>query len=140
MKIESRIGKSEFPAEKVFTFISDFRNFNNFIPVEQISDWTAEKDHCSFRMDLIGTVKLLIVEKEENALIKISSDPSAGQYNFNLWIQLKSVSVKDTRIKITIEPLLSAFMLPMVKKPLKSFVDSLVDEIEKFNFATTDPA
>ena len=132
MKIESKAGRSEYPASALYNFISDFRNFNNFIPQDKVSEWTAEEEKCSFRMDLLGRMALTIVEKESPKLVKISSDPSVSQYNFNLWIQFKEAGEKDTRLRITIEPQLNQVMLSMVKGHLKSFIDSLVDEIEKF--------
>jgi hypothetical protein len=132
MKIESKTGRSEYPAATLYDFIADFRNFNNFIPQDKISGWEAGPDQCSFRMDLLGKVALSIVEKDPHKLVKISSDPAVSQYNFNLWFQLKEVRPNDTRMRITIEPLLNKVMLTMVKSHLKNFVDSLVDEIENF--------
>jgi hypothetical protein len=83
-------------------------------------------------MDLLGKVALSIVEKTPHQLVKVSSDPSVSQYNFNLWIQLKEVQPGDTRLRITIEPLINKVMLGLVKSHLKNFVDSLIDEIETF--------
>ena len=134
MKIESKIGQSAYPSSTIYTFVSDFRNFNKFIPENKVSNWQAETDNCSFTMDLLGKLSLNIVERLPDKMIKISSDPKFSQYNFNLWIQLKEVAEDDTRIKVTIEPLLTQIMLTMVKGPLKSFVDSLVDEMEKFEY------
>ena len=132
MKIESKTGRSEYPASKLYNFIADFRNFNNFIPQDKVSDWEADTDQCSFKMDLLGKVALSIIEKEPNKLVKIVSDPSVSQYNFNLWVQFREMEPNDTRIRITIEPLINKVMLTMVKSHLKNFVDSLVDEIETF--------
>ncbi|MEX0981461.1 MAG: hypothetical protein WD577_14410 [Bacteroidales bacterium] len=134
MKIESKTGKAAYPASNIYGFIADFRNFDNFIPADKVSDWQAETDHCSFRIDMLGKVRLTIHEKEEGKLVKIISDPTVSQYNFNLWIQFKEVAENDTRIKVTIEPLINQVLKAMVKSPLKSFVDSLIDEIEKFEF------
>ncbi len=134
MRIESKTGCSTNPVSIVYSFISDFRNFNNFIPADKISDWKAEKDHCIFRLDMLGKFKLDIIEKKENKLVKVTSDPKNSQYNFNLWIQLKELDENDTRIKITIEPLINQFLSSMVKSPLKKFADSLIEEIERFEF------
>ncbi|MFC2090329.1 hypothetical protein ACFLT1_06090 [Bacteroidota bacterium] len=136
MKIESKIGKSATPVSKVYTFISDFRNFNNFIPADRISNWEADIDTCSFSINLLGKVGLEIIERESNELVKIQSQPEVTSYNFTLWMQFKEADANDTRIKITIEPQLNQVMLSMVKSPLKNFVDSLIDEIEKFDFST----
>ena len=134
MKIESKTGKANYPASKIFGFVADFRNFNNLIPADKISDWQADTDHCSFRIDMLGKVRLTINEKQEGKLVKIISDPEVSQYNFNLWIQFKEVAENDTRIKVTIEPFVNQVLKAMVKSPLKEFIDSLIDEMEKFDF------
>ena len=134
MKIESKTGKAAYPASKIYDFVTDFRNFDNFIPADKVYDWQADTDHCSFRIDMLGKVRLTIDNTEEGKLVKIISDPKVSQYNFNLWIQFKEVAENDTRIKITIEPLINQVLKAMVKSPLKEFVDSLINEIEKFNF------
>lgn len=134
MKIESKIGSSTYSEDRIYKFVSDFRNFNNFIPKEKVSNWEAEPDTCSFTIDILGKVGLKIVERVPSKLIKISSETSISQYNFNLWIQIKSSDFKKSHVKVTIEPLLNKVLVQMVKGQLKQFVDSLIDEIEKFDF------
>jgi hypothetical protein len=67
-------------------------------------------------------------------LVKMSSDPEFSKYQFTIWIQLKKVALDDTRIKITIEPLVNKMLLPMVKIPLKKLADGIVDKMESFDF------
>lgn len=134
MKIESKIGKAESSAELIYNFITDFRNFKNIIPQEKVSEWDADEESCSFKIDTIGKMGMKVFEKEPFKLIKIKSDPSISQYNFTMWIQIKEADTSDSRIKITIEPDINKMLLPMVKSPLKKFIDSLVEKIETFNF------
>lgn len=134
MKIESKIAKSTFSDEEIYTFVTDFRNFKNIIPRERVSDWEADEDSCSFKIDPVGKMGMKVIEKEANKLIKVSSDPAVSQYNFTMWIQIKALEKNDTRIKITIEPEVNKMLLPMIKSPLKQFVDSLVEKIETFDF------
>lgn len=134
MKIESKTGRSAYSANNIYRFISDFRNFNNFIPDDKVSDWQADTDHCSFRINMLGKVRLEIIERDEGKLVKMTSDPKESQYNFTLWVQLVEPVENDTRIKVTIEPLINQILMTMVKTPLKEFVNSLIDEIEKFEF------
>lgn len=136
MKIESKIGRSSYPVSTIYSFISDFRNFNNLIPADRISNWQANEDTCSFSIDMLGKVGLTIIEREPDKLVKIQSQPEVTSYNFTLWMQLKEIATDDTGIKITMEPQLNPAMLAMVKSPLKKFVDSLIDEIESFDFSS----
>ncbi len=135
MKIESKIGKIPNSSETIFTFISNFNNFENFVPTDKVSDFESTGESCSFSVPGMGTAGLKIIEKEPNKLIKISNDEKTS-INFYLWIQLKEVAEQDTRIKITMKPDVNPMMLAMIKNPLKKFVDSLVEKMESFPFGS----
>lgn len=134
MKIESKIGKSSFKDEQIYTFISNFNNFKELLPEGKVSGWESSEDECSFNVDPLGRTGLRIIEKTPFSLVKISSRPEFSKYQFTIWIQLKKVSDSDTRIKVTVEPHVNQMMLPMIKIPLKKFVDTLVKKMESFNF------
>ena len=134
MKIESKIGKSVKSDKQIYDFITDFHNFKDLLPADKVSGWESTRDQCSFQVDPLGRTGLKIVEKEPHSMVKISSDPEFSSYQFTIWIQLKKVAENDTRIKITIEPLVNKMLLPMIRLPLKKFADSLVDKIETYQF------
>ena len=134
MKIESRIGKSAVSDQKIYNFISNFHNFKELLPQDRVSGWESSEEKCSFQVDPLGRTGLMIVGKEPYKLVKMSSDPEFSKYQFTIWIQLKKVSLDDTRIKITIEPLVNKIMLPMVRLPLKKLADGLIDKMESFDF------
>jgi len=134
MKIESRIGKSTQKATDLYHYISDFRNFEKFLPKDQVSEWEASQDQCSFRISNIGKMSIRIVDMEAGKMIKMQSVPEGSSQNFTLWTQLKSMAENDTRIRLTIEPKVNQLLLGMIKPQLKKFVDSLVDRME-----TLDP-
>ena len=134
MKIESKIGKSANSDQQIYNFISNFHNFKDLLPADKVSGWESSEDKCSFQVDPLGRTGLMIIEKEPHTLVKMRSDPEFSSYQFNIWIQIKQAAESDTRIKITIEPQVNKMLLPMIKIPLKKFVDGLVDKIEGFNF------
>jgi len=134
MKIESKIGKSASSDEVIFAFIRNFHNFKDLLPADKVSGWEASEEKCSFQVDPLGRTGLMIVEKKPYSLVKMSSDPEFSKYQFTIWIQLKKVTSDDTRIKITIEPLVNNMLLPMVKGPLKKLANGLVDKMETFDF------
>lgn len=134
MRIESKIGRSAQNDQKIFNFITDFNNFEHLLPEDQVSEWESSGDRCSFRVEPVGRTGLHIVEKTPHSLVKISSLPEFSSYEFTIWIQLKKVADNDTRIKITIEPVVNKMLLPVIRSPLKKFVDGLVDRIETFSF------
>lgn len=132
-KFESRIGKLDTSGEKAFVFLSDFRNFSRFIPADKIKEWEASAEQCKFTVDGIGKAGLKIIEKEPNKLVKISGDGTAG-LEFFFWIQIKEIGENDTRIKLTIKADLNPMMKMVAAKPLKSFVNLMIDKIEECQF------
>ena len=132
-KYESRIGKLNTSGEKAFGFLSDFRNFSRFIPEDKVKEWEASADQCKFTVDGIGKAGLKIIEKEPDKLIKISGDGTAG-LEFYFWIQIKEIEENDTRIKLTIKADLNPMMKMVAAKPLKSFVNLMIDKIEEYTF------
>lgn len=136
MKIESKIGKSTHSDQVIFGFITDFNNFKSLLPEGKVSGWETSGDRCSFQVDPLGRTGLQIIEKSPHALVKYASVPEFSRYQFSIWIQLKRVAENDTRIRITIEPHVNNMLLPMIKGPLKLFVDSLINKMEAFDFAS----
>ncbi len=128
-KIESKIGNLKYPDNKIYDFITDFKNFGQFIPEGQVKNWEASDDACTFSVPAIGDAAMSIIEKEPNKLVKIAGSGS-NAIKFTIWIQLKMIAPDDTRVKVTLEPQMNKMMEMMARKPLKKFLDMLVDRIE----------
>ncbi len=136
-KIESKTGSLKHPDDKIYLFITDFRNFEKFIPEGQVSKWEASHENCNFSVPGVGDASMSIIEKEPHKLVKIAGSGS-NAIKFTIWIQLKMLEREDTRVKITLEPQMNKMMEMMAKKPLKKFLDMLVDRIEKMDFEQTN--
>ncbi len=132
-KFESRIGKINSSELNIYNFISDFNNFKNFIPADKVKDFQSTENNCRFSIPGAGDVGLKILEKTPNNTIKITGEGMSNQ-SFIFWIQLKEMSVSDTRIKLTIKADLNPMLKMMAAKPLQSFLDKLVDAMEKMTF------
>ncbi len=132
-RIESKIGLVKQPAEKIFNYISNFNNFSQLIPEDKVKDFESTDDTCRFKVEGIGQAGLRIIEKEPHKLIKISSDEETT-FDLLLWIQIKEVEPGDSRLKITTEVNLNPMMATMVRKPLKNFIDTLIEQAEKINY------
>lgn len=132
-KIESKVGKLNGSAEKVYGFLSDFRNFSRLIPADKVKNWTAEENSCHFTVDMLGDTGLRIIEKEPFSTIKITG-AEGGKLDFLFWIQVKEAAENDTRLKLTIKADLNPMVKMMATKPLQNFVDTLIDQLEKVPF------
>ncbi len=133
VRIESKIGVVKQSSEKIYNYISNFDNFRNLIPEDRIRDFESSGDSCRFTVEGIGQAGLRIIEKQPCELIKISSDEQTS-FDFLLWIQIKELEPGDSRIKITTEVNVNPMMAAMVKKPLKTFVDTLVEQAEQLSY------
>lgn len=132
-KIESRIGIVKYSDERIFSFISDFSNFNNLIPSYKLAEWKADADSCSFNIAGIGRAGLRIIERDPYKLIKITADDTTP-IRLTMWIQLKLTGENETRVKITVDPDVNSVMMMMVKTPLKEFIDKLITKLEESRF------
>lgn len=132
-KYESRVGKLNTSGKKAFDFLSDFRNFSEFIPKEHIKEWEASAEQCKFSVNGIGKAGLKIIEKEPDKLVKITGDGTAG-LEFYFWIQIKEIEENDTKIKLTMKADLNPMMKMVADKPIKKFVNLIVDKIEEYSF------
>ncbi len=112
----------------VFETLSDLSNLERMkdkIPQEKISDFTFDKDSCSFSINPVGKVKFSIIEREPNKTIKFKADESP--IDVTMWIQLKQVDENDTRMKLTIKAELNPFIKPMVSKPIQEGINKVAD-------------
>jgi len=133
MKIESRVGHIPENEDTIFAFLSDLNNIEPLIPKEKLSSWEFQKDSCRLGITGLGEIGLRILEKEPCKLIKLGSGDDSA-YAFTMWIQLKKVSEKDTRVKLTLQANLNIFLQAMAKVPLKNFADTLIDRMETIHY------
>ncbi len=133
IKLESKIGQIHNTEKNAYNFLSDFNNFSRLIPEDKIKNWESTKDSCRFTIDGIGEARMQIVEKEPFGIIKISSEVN-NKIDFSFWIQLKQVHENDTRIKLTIKADINPMLQMIAKKPLQNFLDSVIGQLEKFDF------
>lgn len=126
LKVVSKIGKIQNADERIFQFLSDFRNFDRLIPPE-VEGWESDMDWCRFQVK--GQwVSLHIVNREPFKTIKFQSGEDSS-FSFNFWIQLVSVSAYDTRVRLTVHADVNMMMKMVLKKQLKKGVDQLVDQL-----------
>ena len=133
IKLESKIGKINNTEENTYNFLSDFNNFKELIPEDKIRDWESTEDSCSFAVEGIGGASMQIIEKQPYGLIKVLSNVN-NNIDFNFWIQLKQAGENNTRIKLTIKADINPMMQMLVKRPLQTFLDSLIEQLEKLEF------
>jgi len=129
VKVESKIGRLCSNSERIYDFLSNCSNFQQFTANDKVKNWQSDSDSCSFTVDGVGDVAFRIVERSPGNMIKFSIDNTQAE-NIFLWIQMKSASINDTRVKLTAKLEVNAMMSMFISKPLKSGLDKIVETLE----------
>ncbi len=129
---ESRHGKLTCTAENVFSFVTDIRNFEQFIPVDTVSNWSAEKESCSFNVPMLGTVSFRIAEKEINRKVEFTGD-ALQKNDFSMLLAISDNGAGPAEVKVTLKADLNPILKTMASGPITRFLDKLIDEMEKFS-------
>ncbi len=132
--IESTIRQIDYPQEAVYRTLSDLSHIDKFkdrIPEDKVKDLSFDADSISVGTPM-GSVKLVIVEREEPKTIKFETRESPLPFNF--WIQILPVSEASSKIKLTIKADLNPFISGMVKKPLQEGIEKIADALQMIRY------
>ena len=129
IKLESKIGKLNSDCDRIYNLLSDCNNFQKITANDRIKDWHSDSDSCSFAINEVGSVVFRIVERRPNELIKFSVENAQAE-NIFLWMQLKSVTACDTRVKITAKLDVNPVMSVFITKPVKNLLNKIVETLE----------
>ncbi len=129
---ESRHGTVSCSAIEVFVFVTDIRNFEQFIQKGTMNNWKAEKDFCSFSVPMLGTVALRIAEKEEFKKVVYNGD-ALKKEDFILTLSISDNIKNRADVSIVLSADLNPMMKIMAAKPIEQFLEKLIHEMEQFN-------
>ena len=134
MKIESSIRQIAAPQQAVYDMLSDLSNIEKVkdkIPEDKVKDLTFYADSISISTPM-GSVKLVVVGREEPKEIKFESQESPLPFNF--WIQILPVSDTTSKMKLTIKADVNLFVGGMVKKPLQEGIERIADALQMISY------
>jgi len=128
---ESRTGRVTCSAEEVYSFLTDIRNMEHVIPSGTVTNWKSDGESCSFRVNPLGDVDIHLTEKVVNKKVVYSGN-ALQVNNFSLIINISGTENHPAEVRV----LLSAEMNPVLKMvaggPVRQFLDTLINEMEKF--------
>ena len=126
-KYESKQQQILKSAARIYPFVSRFDMLTPALQ-DKVEEWQANEDCCSFKVKGF-TVKLRIIEREENKMVKISGDDegTSAPIDFTFWIQLHEVSQSDTRIRLVLHAELNMMMRMMIGGKIKDGLDKAVE-------------
>lgn len=130
-EFESRSGNLTCTPVEIFDFVTDIRNFSQFIPEGTIDIVHIERDSCNFRISQLGNVDLYLSEKEPCSKVIYKGTAFKSQdfsLLLNITVNKSGKAVVD--IKLTAE--LNPIMKMVAAEPVKRFLETLILEMEKF--------
>jgi len=130
-KFESRTGKLSCTTAEVFNFITDIRNFKQFIPEGNIKNWQASANSCSFQVPPIGTANVSLTEKNPNSFVSYSGD-ALRKNDFKLVVHIFENEKKLTEVRLNLSTDLNPFLKMMAAAPIERFLEKVISEMEKF--------
>lgn len=113
------------PDSLVFDSLASFDNFTPIVQ-DKVENWEASIDHCSFKTQGF-TIKLKMIEREPNSMIKVTGDELPFEFYF--WIQIKGLDECDTRLRLVIKAKLNLVMRTMLGSKLQKGLDQIADNI-----------
>lgn len=129
-KIESEKVRINASQEKVFAFLSDFNNVKELLPQDKISDWTADADSCSFKIQNAAVIPLVKDTVEPHSKINIKSGEKAP-FPFTLEVFLTATENDTCEGYMKFEGEINAFLKMMVVKPLTNLFNYMTKKLQE---------
>lgn len=127
MKVNSQKETVFAAAPKIFSLITNCKNFGEFLP-DQIENWEAGDDYCTFSFQGLINLTLRILEKEEFSKVVYRAE-NTQNIPVSFTIQIEDLG-EECLIWIDSEMDLPIYLQGMVKKTFQKFVDAVVLKIK----------
>lgn len=133
-KFESTVREIQYSQQAVYNMLSDLSNLDKVkdrIPEDKLKDLSFDADSLSISTPM-GSVRLVIVEREEPKCIKFETEQSPLPFHF--WIQILPMTDTTSKMKLTIKADLNPFIKGMVQKPLQEGIEKIADVLQMLHY------
>lgn len=130
LKVESSVKQIPYKQEAVYRVLSDFNNLERIkekIPSDKVEEFDFDSDSITIKAQMVGEIKMRIIEREMPKTIKMESVQSP--VSFNMWIQLLPLSEDACKMKLTIKAEVSTMLKGLVEKPLRDGVEKIASAL-----------
>ena len=130
LKVESSVKQIPYKQEAVYRVLSDFNNLERIkgkIPSDKVEEFDFDSDSITIKAQMVGEIKMRIIEREMPKTIKMESVQSP--VSFNMWIQLLPLSEDACKMKLTVKADVSTMLKGLVEKPLRDGVEKIASAL-----------
>jgi len=131
-KYESRTGKLTCKPEEVYDFVTDIRNFRQFVPEGSINDLEIGSESCSFNVSSIGNIKMNLTLKEPHNKVVYNGNVFTSN-EFSLILNIKEDFAGKAEVVVNLVARLNPLLKVVVAPHIERFLGTLIDEMEKFS-------
>ena len=114
-------------AKELFDFLAEFKNFEQLMP-EEVQKFEA--DSTSFIFGIKGMPEVRLVKKSEVSPSQIVLEGASSKLPVELIADIVEKG-SESELKLTFNGDFNPMIKMMVQKPLKKFIGTLTDNIEK---------
>jgi len=114
---------------KVYSFLSDFTNFEQLMP-EQIKNWKADKESCSFTIEGLADLSMRIASKKPDRNIHIIAD-GKNPIDYTLDCFFFEVDENNSKVELIFNADLNPFIKSFASRPLQNFVNMLATKLQE---------
>ena len=125
--IESQPAHVNTSAAEVFSFLSNMNNIEKLLPAGKYSDWKADADSCSFKIQNAYTIGMRVKESTPNHSI-IYESTAGSPFPFTLSVKLTEEGSRTTG-QLICDAQINPFLEMMVKAPLKNLFDYMTGQL-----------
>ncbi len=129
-KFKSRTGKLNCKPVEIFKFVTDIRNFRQFVR-QDIEDLKIDRESCSFHISPLGNVSLKIAQKEPSKKV-VYAGSALSSNDFSLLLDIREGEAGKAEVMVTLDAEMNPVLKMMAAKPVTRFLETLIDEMEKF--------
>ena len=130
MIIESTHVTVSASPERVSNFLKDAQHLIHLLPKDQISDWSATPDMCSFKVQ--GGVIISLVQKGTEGTNKVFlASGEKSPFPFKLTVHLKAEG-DHTSGYLVFDGEVNVFLKMMVEKPLTALFNMMSENLREY--------
>ena len=115
------------PAEEVYSFLSDFRNFSELMP-PQVEDWKATSEDCSFTIKGMTQLGMKYKRKIPHSLIEVERN---GRVPVEFTLRCHIQGEQRAEVQFEFEAELNPMMKMLAERPLTNFINLLTEKLQE---------
>jgi hypothetical protein len=130
---KSRQGDLSCTTSELFNFATDIRNLEQFFPGDiSVNDMQIEKESLRFIIPSMGEVKLSLMEKEYDNRV-VYNGTLFQSNNFTLIMEIQGNPDGRAQVQLNLQAALNPMLKMIAVKPIESFLERMIVEMEKFH-------